>query len=272
MALDRIYTLRPGTDEAKKLWAEHRLDASLVTVSQPHETPLGNFVQAESEVTLRTRYREDLTANAELVGPDGRFWYVQSWAEVGRKRFTEIALATYGGRLTFTIPGGGDIPVDPPVDPVEPPVMTGPEVPTGWNLERDGSAVTELGIESVSPFLLNTRRWTVEFDNSGITGELTDDLRAPIGSDLRDSLGTLVCGGFLQRAPGYIVYFFEGGDFTESGNTVSFHVTNLTELNGQFEETNAAIQTQSAYPITTADRVNVFNKAQWDEFVAGITV
>ena len=275
MALDRIYALRPGTDNAKTLWAEHRLDASLVTVSQPHETPLGIFVQAESEVTLRTRYREDLTANAELLGPDGRFWYVQSWQEVGRRRFTEIALATYGSRLTFPIPGGGDLPVDPepvdPVEPVDPPVAPGPEVPTGWNLERDGAAVTELAIADASPFILNSRRWTVEFDITGITGELTDDLYPPIGSDLRDGLGTLVCGGFLQRAPGYIVYFYESGDFTAAGNTVSLHVTNLTAVDGQFDETNASIQTVTAYPITAADRVTIFTAAQWDEFVAGIT-
>ena len=198
MSLDRIYTLRPGTADEKTLWAEHRADSGLVTVSQPHETQLGTFVQAESEVNLRIRYREDLGANAELSGPDGRFWYVQSWQEVGRKRFTEVALATYGARLTFPIPGGGDLPVDPepvdPVEPVDPPVAPGPEVPTGWNLERDGAAVTELAIADASPFILNSRRRTVEFDNTGITGEMTDDLRAPIGSDLRDALGTLVCG------------------------------------------------------------------------------
>ena len=130
MSLDRIYTLRPGTADEKTLWAEHRADSGLVTVSQPHETPLGTFVQAESEVTLRIRYREDLGANAELSGPDGRFWYVQSWQEVGRKRFTEVALATFGSRLVFTIPGGGDIDPDPvdPVDPVDPPAPdTDPE-------------------------------------------------------------------------------------------------------------------------------------------------
>ena len=52
---------------------------------------------------------------------------------------------------------------------------------------------------------------------------------------------------------------------------MSLHVTNLTAVSGQFEETDASVQTHSAYPITAADRVNIFSKAQWDEFVAGIT-
>ena len=159
MSLDRIYTLRPGTADEKTLWAEHRADSGLVTVSQPHETPLGTFVQAESEVTLRIRYREDLGANAELSGPDGRFWYVQSWQEVGRKRFTEVALATYGARLVFTIPGGGDIDPDPdPVDPVDPPGPVDPDpvgwvAPPGYNL-RDGNG--DLIEEFVLVFTSNT--------------------------------------------------------------------------------------------------------------------
>ena len=122
MALSEVWTWQRTPNTTVPVWAERRLNSPLATVGA-----LLDGQDPISTVTVRMRYRRDITSGSTLVGPDGRLWRVSETLEIGRRRFLDLACSTYP--LARIIP---DVTPDP-----EPPTP-GYVAPAGWTIEANG--------------------------------------------------------------------------------------------------------------------------------------
>lgn len=83
------------------------------------EDAQGNLVEPEATITIRIRWRPDLSALARFVDPDSTLWFVNGFEEVGRRRFIDVSLSSYG----LLLAGGADE------------FVPAPTPPDGWRLE-----------------------------------------------------------------------------------------------------------------------------------------
>ena len=80
----------------------------------------GELVEPEANVTVRIRWRGDVSALARLVDPTGRLWFVNGYVEVGRRQWIDLSLSAFGLLLS----GGADSPAASP--------------PAGWQWQDAG--------------------------------------------------------------------------------------------------------------------------------------
>ena len=134
--LDRVFAFYPDGMEgsAETLWGKQVLSPALSTMAEPLEDG-GRVYRPVSEMTVRLRFRTDVSTHARLIDQEGRVWRIGAWSEVGRRHFLDISVATYtlpepsrAGAVAPPVPAG-ELPGDPYWVP-----------PTGWNLEWRGGA------------------------------------------------------------------------------------------------------------------------------------
>lgn len=123
--LDRIYRLFPGGASGvfADVWVTPTLSGALATVGEQVDD--GGIIYAPlSTVTIRTRYRTDVSQRSRWRDETGRVWRTNEIAEVGRRQWLDVSLSTY------------DIPA--PVEDGDPSFVP----PTGWLLQhrRPGGA------------------------------------------------------------------------------------------------------------------------------------
>ena len=109
MALDRIWTLFDSETNAaanaggEPVWLQFAPVSSLVSLP----SVLGPRVPLQT-VTVRMRYRSDLSLASVLKDQEGNDWFVQQILEVGRRKWLDVSVLTY------------------PPAPAEPPAATWP--------------------------------------------------------------------------------------------------------------------------------------------------
>lgn len=145
-----------GTGVVVGVAAQQTLAGPLNTIGDQVEGADGNVYLPLSTITIRVRFRQDVSQRSLWVGPDGRTWRTNEVLKVGRDRYLDVSLSTYDvPDATFEAPG------DPDYEP-----------PTGWLLQYrrpDATAtdavydpprfVDQLEVRDIYP--LNTYRGTV---------------------------------------------------------------------------------------------------------------
>ena len=119
MALDRIWTLYASPEDAtasrngKQVWLQFDPRSSLVALPS---TILGDRTPIQT-VTLRLRYRDDVTLRSVLVGENDT-WFVQQTLQVGRRAFLDVVVSAYGPPAAEEPSGPGPgAPTWPPAPP-----------------------------------------------------------------------------------------------------------------------------------------------------------
>lgn len=174
MALDRIFTLRPGgesdTDNAVKIWAGVQRSSALVALE---DAEFG--VPVESQ-TLRTRYRTDVGPQSVLLDKRSRVWRISGLETVGRDRWLDIAVTTYlviVDDTTFVAPGNL-------------PTTDTYNAQTGYTMMKDGASVQNYIVnnsEQVADVPYNNRLITFRLRNSGAAGIFPSQLQMRAGSN-----------------------------------------------------------------------------------------
>lgn len=102
MALDRLLTLYPSLAALSsrtggvQVWAERVTRTNLVALGDVSAYDVTNLI-AESSVTLRMRWRSDVTLRSVLADGEGRVWLLERIGEVGRRRYLEVAASAFIG-------------------------------------------------------------------------------------------------------------------------------------------------------------------------------
>ena len=248
MALSEIWKLVATPNDVRPLWAERRTNSPLVSVGPPDadgNSPL-------STVTLRTRYREDITTTVTIESPDGRRWVVSELLEVGRRKYLDLALSTYapGTVVTPTIP-------DPtPTDPEQPADFVPPD---GWGIVADGAPVSVLTIASAEPAVIQPiYRWDGTFDDiTGASGMITTADLEP------DPAVHATMAGYVLRTGSVCRWL----PFNSSGNPdwrgfLSLTVTDQTTA--LMDGYNMAFAvSRTAHPMFVGDEIRIFTRDEW---------
>lgn len=145
MALSEIWSIvRQGSIEP--IWVEPRLDSALSTVGESIHLQSGAILRALSTVTLRVRWRADVGVNDIWRDPLRRPWYVNEVLDVGRRRYLDVGLSTYG-EVSATI---STVPQSPDFTP-----------PAAWNMTlTNGTPWHNLEIDSARETNVRTREGT----------------------------------------------------------------------------------------------------------------
>ena len=115
MALDRIWTLYASPEDATAnrngtpVWVQFDPRSSLVALPS---VVLGDRNPVQT-VTLRMRYRTDVTLRSVLTGEDDT-WFVQQTLQVGRRHYLDVVVSAYGPAAE---PGTPGTPAWPPAPP-----------------------------------------------------------------------------------------------------------------------------------------------------------
>ena len=125
MALNELWTFDAFQSDSalpRPVWVERRhLGGGGVDVAvRLRSNASGELVEPEANVTVRIRWRGDVSALARLVDPTGRLWFVNGYVEVGRHQWIDLSLSAFGLLLS----GGADSPA--------------PSPPAGWQLQSAG--------------------------------------------------------------------------------------------------------------------------------------
>lgn len=114
MALDRLLTAYPSLQDATRrsggrtLFARRQLRSELISTGQTGFYDTTNLVARES-VIFRMRF-QSINLRTVLVDNENNVWLLESIAEVGRRRFLDVAATTYRG-----VSVGDDLATWPPV-------------------------------------------------------------------------------------------------------------------------------------------------------------
>lgn len=167
MALDRRWILRPGgvgdTDNAVAIWVGRTTRTSLVaTFDADFGVPVSNAV-------IRTRWRSDIGIQSVLVDNLNRVWRISEIAEVGRRRFLDLAATSY-----YVSPAG---------------IVTPRELPTTelyanqprYSMAKDGTTIQNFII--ANPVRVASHLVTFSLVNDGAAGVFPSTLRMRFGAD-----------------------------------------------------------------------------------------
>ena len=110
MALNELWTFDAFQSDSalpRPVWVERRHQGGGVDVAvRLRSNASGELVEPEANVTVRIRWRGDVSALARLVDPTGRLWFVNGYVEVGRRQWIDLSLSAFGLLLS----GGADSP------------------------------------------------------------------------------------------------------------------------------------------------------------------
>ena len=163
VSLDRRYTLyRTGLSDPSPLqvWAAPTTRSQVVATFDVNAgTPI-------SSVVLRMRWRDDVALNSVWTDSEGQIWIPSEIAEVGRRKFLDVAVTHYE-----------DAPIT--ITPTLP-VVTGYIPQTGYTAVKDGTPVQNwviASIRSITPSLA-----TFKLTNDGAAGSIPANLKVKIGN------------------------------------------------------------------------------------------
>jgi len=157
MALDRVWTLlSTGQDDStpERLWVRHANTSPLAGIGtarlfEDAETGDTVSISPVSTVTIRMRYRRDVSLVSVFRDPDGRSWFVNEMLEIGRRRWLDVSITTYEDATSAL--------------PMIPSRTFNP--PTGWGLvDEDNNAIGDLRIENNGTL--------IQFANNGYRGTI----------------------------------------------------------------------------------------------------
>lgn len=145
MALDRVVTLYESLDAlvtrtgGVQVWAERTTRTALVALGDVGAYDTSGLVARES-VTLRMRWRADVTLRSVFFDGDGAVWLIERLGEVGRHRWLEAAVSNF-----VSVDGEQILGVWP--------MRTAPyTAPRGWGLtDAAGAAVQNVTVRAWAP-------------------------------------------------------------------------------------------------------------------------
>ena len=140
MALDRVVTLWPSLTALSSrtggvaVWTERTTRTNLVALGEAGAYDVSGLIARES-VTMRMRWRADVSLRSVFSDGDGAVWLIERLAEVGRHQWLDVAVTNFvntDGTQTLGVW----------------PILTSPYTPqAGWALtDAAGAAVQNLYI------------------------------------------------------------------------------------------------------------------------------
>ena len=274
--LDEIWQIVRSPDSLTPVWAARRNDSPLVTVPGPEQGRDGELHDPVSSVTLRMRWRDDVTTGDTLTRASDwrtagtftfadRVWTVGETLEIGRREWLDIGLATY--------PRAGTVVPDTTPDTQPPPAPPpGYMPPAGWGVTVGGEALRTLEIGQIAGSSGTDYEWQGLFDiPTGADGTVT------IGSTALHARAGVpgafyLCGHVVRT--GNFISFSSYDDFltgtpsipSSPGEFYTMIVYNSLGVLVQTEIASADILTRGTHPVLQGDVINLVTAAQYETF------
>ena len=137
MALSEVWRYDPnleGTPTPFDVWVEPRTNAPIAVATRFRQSGEGIQLVPESTITIRVRWRSDVSSAALWRDPEGYNWLTDGYVEVGRRSWVDLQLTRYGAITAGVLP---QVPVEV--------IPRGSQ--DGWELRgAEGERISELVI------------------------------------------------------------------------------------------------------------------------------
>ena len=257
MPLDEIWRIVHTPDSLTPFWAERRLDSPLASIAGP-----SGDADPLSQATLRARYRTDIQSGDSLSRyGDARAWTVGETLEVGRRRYLDMAVATY--------PVEGAIIVDPTPGPDPTPPADDYVPPTGWGVTVDGTALQTLTVATIAGDGTDYQwngTWEAVADATGTI----DGAMLHLGSGLS---GPYHMASHVVRTGRFCTFAFYGDLLTGADESDSMAwkfyaliVYNTNDVLVRSAISSSQVQTRTQHPVLIGDEIRLVNMADYETF------
>lgn len=257
MPLDEIWRIVNTPDSLTPFWAERRLDSPLASIAGPV-----NDADPISQATLRCRYRTDIQSGDSLSRHgDGRAWTVGETLEVGRRKWLDMAVATY--------PVEGAIIVDPTPDMPDPTPPTPDYVPpTGWGITVNGAPLQTLTLATAAGDASESQ-WDGLFEAIADATGTIESAMLHLGSG---NSGPLHMAAYVVRTGNFCQFDFYAdllvgtSDVSVPWEYYDLQVFDSTSVLVRSEITSGQIRTRTQHPLFVGEEIRLVTMAQYEVF------